>query len=119
MTVLTDTDNSESGLRTVLRRFVEEEHYRDLAAMRQGQPVERIVWTGTAREFGDHIVKLHANNLIDARSQLEALTKAAAHYVLKNGKSLNPRSIYQSLTNRQTLEGKPSAIPIGKPRTQR
>lgn len=73
-----------------------------------------LVWTGTARQFGDYIVKLYADGLIEASSQREAIFKAAGHYVLKNGKALNPAAIYNSLAARQNLEGKPSDIRIGK-----
>jgi hypothetical protein len=119
VTALPDTDHNESGLRKALRRFVEEEHYRGFAAMRPGQPAEQTVWTGTARQFGDYIVKLYADGLIDASSQRQAIFKAADRYVLKNGKALNPRAIYNSLATRQNLEGKPSDIRIGKPPNKR
>ena len=66
---------------------------------------ERMVWLGTARAWGDMVLKAHAEHLIKASSPLNALEQAAEHYVWqepgKPAKSFSPRAVWQSLKNRE------------------
>jgi hypothetical protein len=73
--------------------------------VRRAQPAKKQ-WQGTAREFGDWVLKRYRDGSIKANSQLAALKKECAKYLQKNGKPMNARSIWQSLKNRLDYEGK-------------
>jgi hypothetical protein len=63
-----------------------------------------LVWLGTARAWGDMVLKAYSEDLIKASSPLNALEQAAEHYVWqesgKPSKAFNPRAVWQSLKNR-------------------
>ena len=102
-------DNSPFiSLRQRLRWEQELERERQLSEIRNGPPAspDRMIWTGTAREFGDWILEAFDNGLIQASSRFNALEEACKHFVSKGGKPLNHRSIWQSLRNRKEVEGK-------------
>lgn len=67
-----------------------------------------IVWLGTARAWGDMVIKAYNEHLIKASSALNALQQAAEHYVRqqpgKPSKPFNPRAVWQSLKNRQDYQ---------------
>ncbi len=69
---------------------------------------EPIVWLGTARAWGDMVLRAYNEHLIKASSPLNALERAAEHYVRqepgKPAKPFNPRAVWQSLKNRDDFQ---------------
>ena len=65
---------------------------------------EPIAWLGTARAWGDMVLRAYDEQLIKASSPLNALKRAAEHYVQqkpgKPAKPFNPRAVWQNLENR-------------------
>jgi len=59
-----------------------------------------IVWQGTLRQLADYISGLFKSHLIKARSRTAAFQLMSAHFVLPDGSGINPRSLQQSLRNR-------------------
>lgn len=63
-----------------------------------------IIWLGTARAWGDMVLKAYREHLTKASSALNALEQAAEHYVRqepgKPPKPFNSRAVWQSLKNR-------------------
>ena len=64
-----------------------------------------IVWLKKDRAFGDWILKAFRQNQFSATSKINALEQAVKHFVREDGETFKPRSILQSLKNRE-VEGK-------------
>ena len=89
------------------QREEELEHERKLREVRKGPPANQVVWTGTAREFGDMVDDLYLKKKkIKANSRTDAMKQMCRHFVPKDGKRFDAKSIMQSLKNRKEIEGK-------------
>ncbi|MFN8007534.1 MAG: hypothetical protein U0V70_11020 [Terriglobia bacterium] len=78
---------------------------RDLYEPQENSNSQRIEWLGTDRQWGDRIKEMFQSGLIEAKSYADALNQASKHFVKKNGKEFNAKSVWQSLKNRE-VEGK-------------
>ena len=62
-----------------------------------------IVWLGSRREWGEMILDLRKKNLIEARTDTDALKRAAQHFVDKDGKPFDPRTTLQNVRNKDSF----------------
>jgi hypothetical protein len=72
----------------------------------------KVIWSGTAREFGEWVLTAFHEKKITASSDMNALEQTCQHFSQKDGKPLNARSIKQNLNNKYNYGKIP---PLKKP----
>jgi hypothetical protein len=108
------TKESEMTMLRTVFKAMGEERAKHLAEQAVGKSTGKqccggknpILWLGSDRDFGDVVLDLHQKGLIQARSKTDALEKLSAHFIRKNGKQFNARSILQNLSNRFDVKGR-------------
>ena len=94
--------DATAGLNTALRLTPAEGKSTE-----KGNPNSvKIVWQGTAREFGDDVIRRFECGELKATSIKNALEQECQRYVQKNGRPMNAASIRESLRHRKDYEGK-------------
>jgi hypothetical protein len=95
--------------RDALRRA--RDHFAVAGKERRTTKSGPLVWLKSQRAWGDEILKFYRACSIQATSQMNALDQAAKHFVRKNRESFNPRSVWQSIRNREEYQNPTKAGP--------
>lgn len=86
------------------KQIAEIKKFMAKATGRTAEEASPITWLSTAREFGDWIIRAYDQGQLKATSRMDALRKVAGHFVSKEGKRFDPRSVWQNRKNREDYE---------------
>jgi hypothetical protein len=89
-------DRAVNDFRKEKERKRELEHARKLVEIRSGGADKAITWTGTKFEFADWILSAWEEGNLSAANKTEAMTNACRHFLGKDGKKMDPRSLLQN-----------------------
>jgi hypothetical protein len=87
------------------KRLEAETKLAELQAKGNGKSNQPIIWQGTARSWGEWVLETYRDGKIQATSQTNALELFAQYFATKDGKSFDPKSVLQNLSNKKN-EGK-------------